>query len=125
MLQLPEQRASLAVNREQLARTVREVSGSRATRELIAELAASRRECRQKQREIDSLEAENQSLLSSAARSDPDQRQANTSNRDAETCASSGVWSAMAEIYLTVPACGLAISHRTALRPFVHCPGVP
>jgi hypothetical protein len=63
---LRDQRASHAVNRERLTRTIRELTGSGTIRKLLAELAASRRECRGKQREIDSLNATNARLLAAS-----------------------------------------------------------
>jgi hypothetical protein len=53
-----DQRAPLAVGRERLARTIHE---------LVADLATSRRDCREKQRKIDSLKAENARLLAGSS----------------------------------------------------------
>ena len=59
-MELGDQRAPLAVNRERLARTIHE---------LVADLATSRRDCREKQREIDSLKAENVRLIAASSAS--------------------------------------------------------
>jgi hypothetical protein len=53
-----DQRAPLAVGRERLARTIHE---------LVADLATSRRDCREKQRKIDSLKAENARLIAGSS----------------------------------------------------------
>ena len=54
----PGEKAGLAVDRERLAQAVRE---------LAADLATARRDCRDKQRRIDSLQAEIASLLAAAS----------------------------------------------------------
>lgn len=56
--------AGLAVNRERLAQAVRE---------LADDLATTRRDCRDKQRQIDSLQAEIASLLAAASTATRDQ----------------------------------------------------
>lgn len=72
-MKLRDQRASLAVKRERLARTIRELTGSGTIRKLVDELATSRRECREKQGEIDSLNATNaQPLAASSPSPEPD-----------------------------------------------------
>jgi hypothetical protein len=70
------QRAPVAGDRNRLARTIRELADSGTVRKLVADLAASRRDCRDRQREIDLLFAENTRLLAalpaSAAQADQD-----------------------------------------------------
>ena len=61
------EKAGLAVDRERLAQAVRE---------LAADLATTRRDCRDKQRRIDSLQAEIASLLAAASAATRDQRSA-------------------------------------------------
>ena len=61
------EQAALAVDRERLAQAVRE---------LAADLATTRRDCRDKQRRIDSLQAEIARLLATAPASSRDQRSA-------------------------------------------------
>jgi chromosome segregation ATPase len=61
------EKAGIAVDRERLAQAVRE---------LAADLATTRRDCRDKQRRIDSLQAEIASLLATASAATRNQRSA-------------------------------------------------